>query len=68
MNKTEKFWDKVANKFDKVDQRFEKTHIKTVEYSKKHLNGSDIVLDYGCLMKRLQKYLCYHDGTCILCL
>lgn len=48
MNKSEKAWDKLANSFDKVNKQFAKTHIKTVENTKKHLNISDIVLDYGC--------------------
>lgn len=48
MNKSEKVWDKLAKSFDKVDQRFAKTHLMTVENTKKHLKISDIVLDYGC--------------------
>ena len=48
MNKTEKFWDKASNKFDKRAKHFEQTTIKTVENTKKYLNVSDIVLDYGC--------------------
>ena len=48
MNKTEKFWDKAANKFDKRSKKFDQTEIKTLEKTKKYLNVSDIVLDYGC--------------------
>jgi 2-polyprenyl-3-methyl-5-hydroxy-6-metoxy-1,4-benzoquinol methylase len=48
MNKPEKFWDRVAENYDKSESRFELIHIKVVENSKKYLNGSDIVLDYGC--------------------
>ena len=48
MDKSEKFWDKVANKYDKTEKRFEQIHIKTVENTKKYLNVNDIVLDYGC--------------------
>lgn len=48
MNKTEKFWDKLSNKFDKRAKNFEQTTIKTIENTKKYLNVSDIVLDYGC--------------------
>ena len=48
MNKSEKFWDKLSNKFDKRARHFEQTTIKTVENTNKYLNVSDIVLDYGC--------------------
>ena len=48
MNKSEKFWDKIADKYDKAEKRFEPIHIKTLENTKKYLNVSDIVLDYGC--------------------
>ena len=48
MNKPEKFWDRVAENYDKSESRFEPIHIKVVENSKKHLKESDIVLDYGC--------------------
>ena len=46
--KTEKFWDKLANKFDKRAKYFEQTYIKIMNNTKKYLNISDIVLDYGC--------------------
>ncbi len=48
MNKSEKFWDNVSKTYDKDEKRFEQIHIKVVENTKKHLNASDIVLDYGC--------------------
>ena len=48
MNKTEKFWDKVSNKFDKRSKKLDQTEIKTLENTKKYLNVNDIVLDYGC--------------------
>ena len=48
MNKTEKFWDKVANKFDKRFKKLDQTEIKTLENTKKYLNVRHIVLDYGC--------------------
>ena len=48
MNKTEKFWDKVSNKFDKQSQKNDQTEIRSLEITKQHLNVSDIVLDYGC--------------------
>lgn len=48
MNKSEKFWDKIADKYDKAEERFEPIHIKVIEDTKKYLNGSEMVLDYGC--------------------
>lgn len=48
MNKSERFWDRMADKFDKRDKNFEQTHGKTIESTKKYLNAGDVVLDYGC--------------------
>lgn len=46
MNKSEKFWNKKANKYDKEsDKQFDK---KVIENIKKHLNIGHVVLDYGC--------------------
>ena len=48
MNKTEKFWDKLENKFDKRAQKFGKQdYIKISENTKKYINSSDFVLDNG---------------------
>ncbi len=48
MNKTEKFWDKVSNKFDRRSPKIDQTEIRSLENTKKYLDVSDIVLDYGC--------------------
>ncbi|WP_339735253.1 class I SAM-dependent methyltransferase [uncultured Gimesia sp.] len=48
MNKSEEFWDKSASNYDKTEERFEYIHSKSRENARKHLKGSDIVLDYGC--------------------
>ncbi len=48
MNKSEEFWDSAASKYDKTEERFEYIHSKSRENARKHLKGSDIVLDYGC--------------------
>ena len=45
MKNTEKFWDRMANQFDKQAGNFEQPPI---ERSKKYLNAHDVVLDYGC--------------------
>ena len=51
-NKSEKFWDMISNDFDKQakaeEKSGEKTHLRTVENTKKYLRESDSVLDYGC--------------------
>ncbi|UCE37493.1 MAG: class I SAM-dependent methyltransferase [Thermoplasmata archaeon] len=48
MDKSEKIWDKIADNYDKSEKRFEPIHKKTIENTKKYLNSTDIVLDYGC--------------------
>jgi ubiquinone/menaquinone biosynthesis C-methylase UbiE len=48
MNKSEEFWDRSADNYDKTEQRFEHIHRKSRENARKHLKGNDIVLDYGC--------------------
>ena len=44
-SKTEKFWDRFADKFDKRAKNFAPL---PVEETKKYLKSSDIVLDFGC--------------------
>jgi hypothetical protein len=34
MDKSEKFWDKIADKYDRTEKRFEQINIKTFEYTK----------------------------------
>jgi 2-polyprenyl-3-methyl-5-hydroxy-6-metoxy-1,4-benzoquinol methylase len=48
MNKSEKFWDKSASKFDQAEKKDEQTNIKIIDRTKKYLKTSDIVLDFGC--------------------
>ncbi|MEM7121772.1 MAG: class I SAM-dependent methyltransferase [Pseudomonadota bacterium] len=48
MGKSEEFWNKSADNYDRTEERFEKIHQASREYAKKHLKDSDIVLDYGC--------------------
>ncbi|WP_036826016.1 class I SAM-dependent methyltransferase [Polaribacter sp. Hel1_85] len=48
MNKSKEFWDRASKNYDKTEERFEYIHSKSRENTKKHLNGSNIVLDYGC--------------------
>jgi predicted TPR repeat methyltransferase len=48
MKKSESFWDKVANIYDKVEKKDEQIYINIIERTKKHLKISDTVLDCGC--------------------
>jgi len=48
MHKSEKFWDRFVNNYDKKTTELGKTHIKTVEKIKEYINDSNIVLDFGC--------------------
>jgi 2-polyprenyl-3-methyl-5-hydroxy-6-metoxy-1,4-benzoquinol methylase len=44
-NSAEKFWDSMANQFDKWTSHFEQPPI---ENAKKYVRITDVVLDYGC--------------------
>ncbi len=48
MNKSEKFWDILSKNYDKSDTTNEVLELESIEYIKKYLNTSDIVLDFGC--------------------
>jgi len=48
MNKSEKFWDRIANQWDKQGNKLDQTSLKAIENTKKYLNIGDIVLDYAC--------------------
>lgn len=48
MTRSEKFWDGMAENFDKGESNFEPIHLKAIENARKHLSASDVVLDYGC--------------------
>lgn len=48
MNKSKEFWDRASKTYDKTEERFEYIHSKSRENTKKYLNESNIVLDYGC--------------------
>jgi ubiquinone/menaquinone biosynthesis C-methylase UbiE len=48
MIKSEKFWDFLANKYDKTEKDLEHIYIRIHENTKKYLHPNDIVLDYGC--------------------
>ena len=48
MNKSKKFWDNASKNYDKTEKRFEYIHSKSRENTKKYLENSNVVLDYGC--------------------
>lgn len=48
MRKSVAFWDKASKNYDNTESRFEHIHNRSRENARKHLNASDIVLDYGC--------------------
>jgi 2-polyprenyl-3-methyl-5-hydroxy-6-metoxy-1,4-benzoquinol methylase len=48
MSKSKKFWDSASKNYDKTEERFEYIHQKSRENAKKHLESSNVVLDYGC--------------------
>ncbi len=48
MNKSEKFWDRMAKYFDREERKDEPTNIKIIEKTRNWLKISDNVLDYGC--------------------
>lgn len=48
MNKSEKFWDRMAKYLDRVEKKDESINIKIIEKTKKYLKIGDIVLDFGC--------------------
>ena len=48
MSQAEKFWDRIANYFEKQPIKDVKAFQNSIENIKKHLTTSDIVLDYAC--------------------
>ena len=48
INKSENFWDFVANKYDRTEKHLEPIFLKIHKNIKQHLNKSDILIDYGC--------------------
>jgi len=48
MNKSEKFWDRAAKRFEGQVNEGDKIAITTIKLSCKHLQSNDIVLDFAC--------------------
>lgn len=48
MNKSEKFWDRMAKYFDRAERKDEPINNKIIKKTRTFLKISDNVLDYGC--------------------
>jgi 2-polyprenyl-3-methyl-5-hydroxy-6-metoxy-1,4-benzoquinol methylase len=48
MNRTQKFWDRMANNYDRQVNQDDDAAIKTIEKTKHYLKRSHVVLDYAC--------------------
>ena len=48
MDKSEVYWDKAANIYDKAEKKDEQTYTNRIRKTKMYLKTNDIVLDYGC--------------------
>jgi 2-polyprenyl-3-methyl-5-hydroxy-6-metoxy-1,4-benzoquinol methylase len=48
MSNAETFWDNTAKNYDREEKRDEKTYLKIIEKTIKHLKTNDTVLDFGC--------------------
>ena len=48
MNKTQKFWDKQAKRYDYSERQFEPVFKEVVAKTKEYFDANDNVLDFGC--------------------
>ncbi len=48
MNKSEKYWDRLASGDGSDDGEYGQTEAKTLEFTKKHLKPNDVVMDFAC--------------------
>lgn len=48
INKTQKFWDKQAKRYDSAERQFEPVYEAVISKTRKYLNAADNVLDFGC--------------------
>ena len=48
MNKTQKFWDKQAKRYDYSERQFESVFEDVIALTKEYLDTNDNVLDFGC--------------------
>jgi 2-polyprenyl-3-methyl-5-hydroxy-6-metoxy-1,4-benzoquinol methylase len=48
MGNSEKFWDRLASRFDRFEKKDELIYQNIIEKTRKHLKKDDVVLDFGC--------------------
>jgi ubiquinone/menaquinone biosynthesis C-methylase UbiE len=48
MDKSERFWELIANSYDRQTAKFQQMYLQAVENTQKYLTSNDIVLDCGC--------------------
>jgi ubiquinone/menaquinone biosynthesis C-methylase UbiE len=48
INKTQKFWDKQAKRYDSIEIQFDPVYRDVITKTRKYLNIADHVLDFGC--------------------
>lgn len=48
MKNAEKFWDRMADSFDREEGELDPDELELIERVKAHLQTDDVVLDYGC--------------------
>ena len=48
MNPSERFWDKTASHYDRIEKKDERTYIDILNRTRAHLQPSDMVMDFGC--------------------
>ena len=45
---TEKFWDKIARHYDRIESKDKMINDRIIEKTKHYLKTNDTVLDFGC--------------------
>ncbi len=48
MGKSERFWDRAANSYDREEKKDEPITAAIIEKTRKYLKKTDVLLDYGC--------------------
>jgi 2-polyprenyl-3-methyl-5-hydroxy-6-metoxy-1,4-benzoquinol methylase len=48
MDKSVRFWELIANSYDRQTMKFQRMYVQAIENTKKYLCSNDIVLDFGC--------------------
>lgn len=59
-DKSERFWDKAASRYDQAEKKDERTYIDIIKRTKAQLDKSDMVMDYGCGTGRITNEIAGH--------